>query len=93
MSLQECTKVQHRYDTETPRMGRKVRSRGFHLSAGVPAGSGTEVLSIFWWCWQVRSRMGRISRSWPGERDLQYMDIPEHECGACVPAWPDEDLP
>jgi len=24
---------------------------------------------------------------------LQYMNILEHECGTCVPAWPDEDLP
>ena len=24
---------------------------------------------------------------------LQYMNILEHECGTCVPAWPDEDFP
>ena len=24
---------------------------------------------------------------------LKYMNILEHECGTCVPAWPDEDLP
>src|SRR5688572_3946755 len=23
---------------------------------------------------------------------LRYMNILEHECGTCVPAWPDEDL-
>ena len=79
------------------RPGRALVDADGRVHARLGAGTEPELLvvdrdsTIYWRAALSEAPPDRLlteAISW-----LQYMNILEHECGTCVPAWPDEDLP
>ena len=79
------------------RPGRALVDADGRVHARLGAGTEPELLvidrdsTIYWRASLSEASADRLlteAISW-----LQYMNILEHECGTCVPAWPDEDLP
>ena len=77
--------------------GRALADAEGRVHARVGEVGGPEILvvdrdgTIYWRAALSEAPLERLldeALSW-----LQYMNILEHECGTCVPAWPDEDLP